>query len=123
MRKPLRLLKLNLIVEEFFRTTNNIDDARRSFWLPGLYPDMTPNESAAIEARGEAIIEAAVLKIVSERKLAAEQGKGTEDPEENEDSEGLTEEEAKKGVQLRRVDPGSPKCANRSLRGHAGRRG
>lgn len=112
-RKEMRLLKLNLIVEEFFRGTEDVDDARaraQEFLrtrLRGLYPDMSEEESAEIERRGGEIIEAAEQRVLQERReRAATQVKpsaGNEALETGADASTLTAEEVALGVQIHRI--------------------
>ena len=114
IRKEVRLLKLNLIVEEFYRSTDDLDAARSkaqdflSTRLKSVYPDMSAEEEDEMERRGAEIIEAVEQKIVAERKAeaaaAAEKGEGAakERPAGPED-ESVSEEEAAKGVQIARI--------------------
>jgi len=114
-RKEIRLLKLNLIVEEFFRGTEDVEDARaraQEFLrtrLRSLYPDISEEESAEIERRGEEIIEAAQQRVLSERRereveAAGAAGRSQGQPVgESGAAATLTEEEAQQGVQIHRV--------------------
>ena len=111
LRKELRLLKVNLMVEEFYRSTDNVEEARaraQDFLktrLRRLYPDLSEEESAAIDQRGEEIIQAVEQKIVAERQEELK-ARG-EQPQEREGLEpagtDLSEEEIEKGVQIGRV--------------------
>jgi len=64
VRKEIRLLKIQLIVEEFYLDTEDLEEARRKaeeFFatrLRSLYPDLTEEEKAEIDQRGAEIIEA-----------------------------------------------------------------
>jgi len=113
-RKEIRLLKLNLIVEEFFRGTENVEDARTKAQeflrtrLRSLYPDISEEESAEIERRGEELIEAAEQRVLLERRERAESGADKASGEESAGDAGdrastLSDEEVNLGVQIHRV--------------------
>jgi hypothetical protein len=74
IRKEIRILKINLIIEEFYRDTDDMDAARskaQAFLqtrLQKLYPDLTPDESEAIEARSKEFIEALEQRLRRERE-------------------------------------------------------
>ncbi len=111
-RKQMRMLKINLIVEEFFRSGDDPAEAREKAQeflrnrLQKLYPDITEEETAEIQARSEEIIAAAEQKVMAERaeeaKAKAEQGGGESGDGERED-ERLSDEEKELGVQFGRV--------------------
>jgi len=111
-RKQMRLLKINLIVEEFFRAGEDMDEAREKAQeflrnrLQKLYPDITEEESAEIQECGEEMIAAAEKKVLAEReaehKEKAEKG-GSETVETAEADERLSAEEKELGVQFGRV--------------------
>ena len=115
IRKELRLLKINLIIEEFYRSSDDIESARgqaQEFLcsrLKTLYTDLTAEETEEIQRRGEEMIEAVEQKIVAERKEAATKAedKGKEErgaaDADDEDEPTLTSEEEQKGVQIHRV--------------------
>ncbi len=102
IRKEIRLLKIQLIIEDFYRDTEDLEEARRKAEeflktrLRSLYPDLTEEERSEIDQRGADIIDAVEQKIVAERKeqAASEDGEGDVD---------LSEEEEKKGVQIGRI--------------------
>lgn len=112
-RKEIRLLKINLIVEEFFRGTDDVEDARAKAQeflrtrLRRLYPDITEEESAELQKRGDGIIEAAEQKVLSERRAQTEEDgdSGSEGGEGSGEDAGtqLTAAEEKSGVQIQRV--------------------
>ena len=113
-RKEVRLLKLNLIVEEFFRGTENMEDARAQAQeflrtrLRSLYPDISEEESAEIKRRGDEIIEAAEQRVLQERRekgeaAAAAAGGGEPEATSGEGASTLSEEEVNLGVQIHRV--------------------
>ena len=117
IRKEIRLLKLNLIVEEFYRATDNMDEARTKAQeflrtrLKSVYPDMSDEEKVEIEKRGAEIIEAVEQKILTERQEAAA-AKGAKSGDgkvaasaggEATDDSSLSEEEEAKGVQIHRI--------------------
>ena len=111
-RKELRLLKINLIIEEFFRSTDNLEEAREKAQeflrtrLRHLFPDLDPLETEEIQQRGAELIESVEQQIITQRQestrlQAGEDGKlvvGTQV-----DDEQLSEEEVSKGAQLGRV--------------------
>ncbi|MFH1566980.1 MAG: hypothetical protein ABIL09_03205 [Gemmatimonadota bacterium] len=112
-RKELRLLKLNLIIEEFYRGSDDLENARaraQEFLrtrLRSLYPDLSEEETAEIERRGEEIIQAAEQRVLAERQ-ARGQGAGTPSraaagADEAEGDTGLSEEEVRQGVEIHRV--------------------
>ncbi len=107
-RKHMRLLRINLIVDEFFRSTENVEEARdraQKFLrsrLEKLYPDITAEETAEIQGRSEEIIAASEKKVAAERaeaKAKAATGKGEAEVVDAR----LTPEERELGVQLGRV--------------------
>jgi hypothetical protein len=111
-RKQMRLLKINLIVEEFFRSSEDIGQAREKAQeflrnrLQKLYPDITEEESAEIQERGAEMIAAAEKKVLAEReaerKEKAEKGGGETETTDVVD-ERLSDDEKEMGVQFGRV--------------------
>ena len=117
VRKEIRLLKINLIIEEFYRTDGDLEQARtraQDFLktrIRSMYPDLSEEETQEIQQRGAEIIEAVEQKIVAERKeleaakaaaaetTASAQGNGKS----NGDDETLTVEEEQQGVQIHRI--------------------
>ena len=111
-RKQVRVLKINLIVEEFFRSSDNVEEARQKAQdflrtrLQKLYPDITDEEAAEIQEHSSEIIEACEQKVMAERAEQAQaekEAKGGEEGEEDGGDDRLSEDEAKKGVQMGRV--------------------
>ena len=98
-RKELRLLRINLIIEEFFRSSEDIGEAREKAeeflrsGLGSLYPDMSREETAEISQIGEQIIEAVAQKVQDER------AEGQQTAEEGQ----LNQEEIEQGVLIGRV--------------------
>ena len=111
-RKELRILKINLIVEEFYRSTDNLEEAREKAQeflrtrLRHLFPDLDPQETEEIQQRGAELIESVERKVVAQRQETARlqagpDGKlvvGTQVVDDR-----LSEEEVSKGAQLGRV--------------------
>ena len=115
VRKEIRLLKINLIIEEFYRDDTDLEQARsraQDFLktrLRSMYADLSAEETAEIQQRGAEIIDAVEQKIVNERReqAAGKDGKKAGEAPGDEASEAeeptLTEEEEKQGVQIHRV--------------------
>ncbi len=111
-RKQMRLLKINLIVEEFFRSSEDMGQAREKAQeflrnrLQKLYPDITEEETAEIQGLGEQMIAAAEKKVLAEREAErlekAKKGGGEELATEAVD-EHLSDDEKKMGVIFARV--------------------
>lgn len=120
-RKEIRLLRLSQSIEEFYRNTSDISEARRqaeSFLkrrLRKIFPDMPTEEAVEIRQRSAEIIEAIEQRILEERRAAVEAHRaeaeavvgrqsqadaGAEDGGEME----LTDEERALGVQIGRVE-------------------
>ncbi len=108
-RKEIRLLKINLIIEEFYRDEADLDQARtraQDFLktrIRSMYPDLSEEETQEIQQRGAEIIDAVEQKIVAERKeaeaaKAATSGDGAEGNDET-----LSKEEEQMGVQIHRI--------------------
>jgi hypothetical protein len=117
-RKQVRVLKINLIVEEFFRSMDDVEEARgkaQEFLrtrLQKLYPDITDEEAAEIHEHSGEIIAACEQKVLTERAASANQVGGGEaddregagaEPLTDEDEDQLSEDEVAKGVILGRV--------------------
>ncbi|MEE2727062.1 MAG: hypothetical protein VX792_08290 [Candidatus Latescibacterota bacterium] len=106
-RKELRVLRINLIIDEFFRSAEDVEEARERaqqflrFRLEKLYPDITAEETAEIKQRSEDMIAASEKRAVAER-LAARAARQKKSAPEESDSR-LSEEERKLGVLLARV--------------------
>ncbi|MBT3345101.1 MAG: hypothetical protein HN404_19040 [Gemmatimonadetes bacterium] len=110
VRKEIRLLKVNLIVEEFYRSTDDLDQARgqaQEFLrtrLKSLYPDLSQEETAAMQEQGERILAAVEEKIVAERAARGElPGAPGGDDDDDDEAETLGAEEKGMGVQIHRI--------------------
>lgn len=110
-RKEIRLLKVDMIVEEFYRSTDDLGEARvraQRFLktrLRTLYPDLTPDEFQEIEVRGAQLIDRVEQKISAERQAASkatEAEEGGKTPQ-FQDSLALNEKEVARGAQIGRV--------------------
>ncbi|MDA0338071.1 MAG: hypothetical protein O2782_23115, partial [bacterium] len=109
-RKELRMLKLNLIIEEFYHATADVAQARQRATdflrgrLRSLYPDMSGDETEELQRRGAEMVQRVEDKVLADRAArdkAKTGGDGAEEEEEEEDT--LTEEDRKLGVQIQRV--------------------
>lgn len=75
-RKEIRLLKINMIIEEFYKGSDDLASARgkaQKFLksrLRVIYPDITPDEYQEIEGKSNAIIERVEQRIIAERQQA-----------------------------------------------------
>jgi len=110
IRKEIRLLKIQLIIEGFYRDTEDLGEARRKAEgflktrLRSLYPDLTEAEKVEIDQRGADIIDAVEQKVMAERKEQAAQK--AQEQQESGGGEGdgdLSADEEKKGVIIGRV--------------------
>jgi hypothetical protein len=96
------MLKVNLIIEEFYRSSDNIEHARTQAQeflakrLKSLYPDMSREESAAMQEQGQKMLEAVEQKIVAEREASGVTVTTTQTSEEV-DGDGISAEEEKMG--------------------------
>jgi len=108
IRKEIRMLKVNLIIEEFYRSSDNIEHARTQAQeflakrLKSLYPDMSREESAAMQEQGQKMLEAVEQKIVAEREASGVTVTTTQTSEEV-DGDGISAEEEKMGVLIHRI--------------------
>lgn len=106
-RKELRLLKVNLIIEEFYQATLDVEQARQRAQdflrgrLRSLYPDLSREETAELQRRGDEIILRVEERVLGER--AAAKGQGGAEAAAQPEADGLSEEDRRKGVQIRRV--------------------
>jgi hypothetical protein len=118
-RKELRSLRVNQALEEFFRSTTDLKQARHQAEnflnrrLRRLFPDMSAEESSELKQRGAQMIDAIEHKVLEERRQAVEgrrrkaeesQARGAESPGEAGEELELSEEERQKGVQIGRVE-------------------
>lgn len=118
-RKEIRLLRVTQQLEEFFRSTSDLKEARHqaeSFLerrLRRLFPDISTEETSEIRQRGAQRINEIEQKIryerreeIEEKRLQGQQQQqesGVDSGGEEEELE-LTEEEQKKGVTIGRVE-------------------
>ncbi len=72
IRKELRMLKINLVIEEFYNATEDVEQARQRAQeflrsrLKSLYPDMSREETAKLQRRGEEIVQRVEEKVLAE---------------------------------------------------------
>ena len=108
-RKEIRILKINLIIEEFYRSTEDVEEGREKAQeflrtrLHSLFPDLSPEETEEIQQRGAEIIEAVEKQVLVERAEAAKTREEKEGEGAKKDDDSLSKEEVKNGVQLGRV--------------------
>jgi len=113
-RKEVRLLRVQHTIEQFYRDTDNMEEARKQAEnflkrrLRRMFRDLTADEKQTIESKGDEMIAAVERKILSEREAAAAEqaaaqprdaGNGREG-----DDEDLTDDEVRKGAQIGRVE-------------------
>jgi hypothetical protein len=110
IRKELRMLKINLVIEEFYNATEDVEQARQRAQeflrscLKSLYPDMSREETAELQRRGEEIVQRVEEKVLAER-AARKAAQPKEDAAKggDDDEDKLSDDERKKGVQIVRV--------------------
>ena len=115
-RKELRLLKINLVIEEFYHATADVEQARQRATdmmrgrLRSLNGDMSREETEELQRRDEEIVQRVEEKVVAERDAIKAQQKveadGEEQEQEDEEDRGansLSEEDKKRGVQVQRI--------------------
>lgn len=106
IRKELRMLKMNLIIEEFYHATNDVEQARQraqeflNFRLKTLYPDLSREETEELQRRGEEIVQRVEEKVLAERGARKND---RPDADGGETEETLSEDERRLGVQIQRV--------------------
>lgn len=119
-RKEVRMLRINHTLEDFFRNTSDLGQARHQAEnflnrrLRRLFPDMSADESNEIKQRGAEMIDAIEQRILGERKEAVEQRRQQVEEKAKEgqpkakdgggDEDELSEDERKRGVQIARVE-------------------
>ena len=102
--------QVNLIVEEFFRSADDVEEARRQAEdflktrLKSLYPDLALDETSEINNLGAEIIQAAEQKVTAEKE-EAKKASATAEPAEVGDAKPgeLSDDELKKGIMIGRV--------------------
>jgi polyhydroxyalkanoate synthesis regulator phasin len=106
IRREIRILKINMIVEEFYRSTDDLEEARGKALeflnsrLRGLYPDLSAEETSAINERSAEIIDQVEKKILAERG-SQQEAVAEKDSESRDDA--LSAEEEAQGAQIGRV--------------------
>ncbi len=109
IRKEIRLLKVNLIIEEFYCSTDDIDHARAQAEeflrtrLKSLYPDLSREESEAMQEQGEKMLAAVEQKVVAERAAQGVTVKTTDMADGHGDGEDLSAEKKSMGVEIHRI--------------------
>ena len=110
------MLKVQLTVEEFFRSTDNMEEARsqaENFLqrrLRRVFKDLTGDEKTEIEEGGSSIIDAIEQKVLAERQDQAPASEDTDAaPSTETDSElsaadDLSDDEKSKGAVIGRVE-------------------
>jgi len=118
-RKEIRMLRLGQSIEEFYRSTSDIGEARHqaeNFMkrrLRRLFPDMPTEEAVELRQQSAEIISAIEEKILQERRAAIEeqrlqraaataQAQGIDDDDDDEND--LTDEEKARGILIGRVE-------------------
>lgn len=110
-RKEIRLLKINMIIEEFYQGSEDLASARAKAQkflksrLRVIYPDITPDEYQEIEEKSAAIIERVEQRITAERqqaKVAKESAEAEKEINLQESLE-LSPREIARGAQVGRV--------------------
>lgn len=110
-RKELRLLKINMIIEEFYRSGEELAVARgkaQKFLksrLRVIYPDITADEAQEIEEKSAAIIDRVEQKVMAERQEEAKAKAAAESEKELnlQESLELSPREIARGAQVGRV--------------------
>ena len=114
-RKEIRMLKVQLTIEEFFHATDDMEEARsqaESFLqrrLRRVFKDLTNEERAAIEERGSAIIDSIEQQVIAERQEAGTSEESVESvahagDDELAEADDLSEDEKSKGALIGRVE-------------------
>ena len=76
LRKEVRRLKIHQILEEFYRTTDDVEEARQQaqnflgFRLRRLFPDLSADERATFTEHSSELIESIEQKVLDERRAA-----------------------------------------------------
>jgi len=106
IRREIRILKINMIVEEFYRSIDDLEEARGKALeflnsrLRGLYPDLSAEETSAINERSAEIIDRVEKKILAER---GSQQEAVAEKENESQDDALSAEEEGQGAQIGRV--------------------
>lgn len=108
-RKELRMLKIHLVIEEFYHATDDIEQARQRAQdflkgrLRNLYPDMGREETEELQRRGAEIVQRVEDKVLADRAERAKSKQAAESGGGGEEEDGLSDEDRKLGVQIQRV--------------------
>lgn len=111
-RKEIRLLKINMIIEEFYKNAEDLASARgkaQKFLksrLRIIYPDITPEEYQEIEEKSAAIIERVEQRITAARQEQAKAARAAAEAEKEfniQESLELSPREIARGAQVGRV--------------------
>lgn len=119
-RKELRMLRISQSLEQFYRSTSDMKEARHQAEnflnrrLRRMFPDMSTDETNEIKERGSQMIDAIEQKILEERRAEVEaqrikkeeaaQAKRSQVAESSDDEDDLTDEEKQRGVIIGRVE-------------------
>ena len=117
-RKEIRMLRLSQSIEEFYRSTSDLSEARHqaeNFMkrrLRRLFPDMPTEEAVELRQQSAEIISAIEQKILKERQAEIEEqrrrtaGTPAQRPnaEDGDEENDLTDEERARGIQIGRVE-------------------
>jgi hypothetical protein len=117
-RKEVRMLRVAMTMEQFFRETNDMQEARHlaenflNLRMRRLFPDLSSEETSEIRQRGTTMIDAIEKKILMERRQEVEEKRRqTEEAMQKREGvagaseeEELSEEEKAKGVMIGRVE-------------------
>ncbi len=120
-RKELRMMKIAQTIEEFFRSTTDVAEARKQAEnfierrMRRMFPDLSTDEGSEINQRKESMISSIEAKVLAERegpkeeddKAPAEEDAGAKSTKGGggaEDDMELTDDEKNLGVQIGRVE-------------------
>ena len=104
----MRLLKINLIIEEFYHATEDVEQARQRATdflrgrLRSLYPDMSREETEELQRRGAELVQRVEDRVLAER-AARSKPQTSGDGGEEDDEDTLTDEDRALGVQIQHV--------------------
>ncbi len=116
-RKEIRMLRVASTLEQFFRDTTDMAEARHmaenflNLRMRRLFPDLSSDETSEIRQRGAVMIDTIEQKMLNERRgeiaekrEQAEEVVQTRGAGEERGSEDLTEEEKSRGVMIGRIE-------------------
>jgi hypothetical protein len=122
LRKEIRLLKIQHVLEEFFYESNDLGAARSQAVdlikrrLRNMYPDFSVDERTALQQRTQTMLDGAEEKVAVERGAGAEQQTGSPTRALAEDDAALSSEEEARGAVLGRVQFRIPGGGVRNVR-------